>query len=616
MVLPLILNIFGLGIVLCIFHISSIEIKRFLFVPIVSLSTFLWFIIYRTRENEVMNIQLKIYCRVFKFLILYILFYCLKQIMYIPYTTLFNVSVALVIVLDVLRAYIFELSKERILNRLITGLFRDMLRFKIITTFQDKQNHLQNLVGALEKFHSLGPPVKLNADELFPLWSNKPVEFPDLETALNSSIEENELASSLGRESVRDTVSYNRAIIRHGHSSRLIKEDIMKEMRTSARFEAELNSLVPPEIFKFRHHDPQAIETMPPDYPEDLADSDEKTPMDEDEFEDTDLIRFDESQFQWLYLEKWKQQEEERLHGKITVESLSRIFGEVDAAAVYEVLSFKRSEDLILSIFKENIRQINNEQENLYNATDSSIALIRIIYWTCIGIESLFVYTLISSYLQVQPLLLKLALPIFIVPILPSLKSILEAFFFLVFSHPYDAGDRVFIDGQNYIVRNISMFSTTLIRWDGMRCSIPNNQIKDKVLINVRRSYNQKWRIEFLIDSRTSQRRVEYLKTLLRRYLELDGAYKSVRIDLDKVVDSSYLLLAIIVEHSSNFQNGFLMWNTHSKFIRIVNKSLYILNIKALALTKRVHIKNAKQNYEESEENYEEFEDYFISTFE
>lgn len=616
MVIYLLVSVLLMSLLLLIFNNTTLQNKRILFIPINSLAVLLWFFIYKTRENHILNVHLKIFCRVFKFLVVIVVFYCLQQVIYIHYTSIIYVSICLVVGLDLLRAYIYELSKERILKRLVTGMFRDILRFEIILHFKSPKKHLiTNMIHSLELFHSNGPPKKLDADECFSRWNDRPAYYTQSRVqSSESSEEEDQLASSLGRESVRDTFTYNRLMIRRGGRN-IANEDIISEIAASEKFEFDLDSLVSPETYKFVPEKFDESEELPKDYSDDHIDSDEATPMDVKELDDTDLKHFDENQFQWLYLEKYKLHMEEFEHGKITLESLSKHFRIRRARHVYKVLTFQRSEDLILSIFRENIRQINNERENLYVAADCSLRLLSIIYWTLICIESLFIYTIASTYLQVQPLLVKLMLPIFIVPILPSLKSILEAFFFIVFSHPYDPGDRVHIEGENYIVRDISMMSTTLIRWDGMRCLIPNNEIKDKVLVNIRRSRCQNWKIEFLIDSATTSERIDFLMKLLRRYIKTDGAYRSLMCNFTELVDSTYMKLSIIIEHSSNFQNGFLMWNNHSKFIRIVNKSLYVLKIRYLPLSKKILLKDMDEGtstYINDDEDYEEFEDYII----
>ncbi|KAF9762101.1 Mechanosensitive ion channel protein 8 [Nosema granulosis] len=618
MVLLLIISVLLMALLLLLFKNTTLQNKRILFIPINSLAVLLWYIIYKTRENHILNIHLKIFCRVFKFVVVFIIFYCIKQVVYIDYTSVIYASIALVVVLDFLRAYIYELSKERILNRLLTGMFRDILKFEIILRFKNAKKHLRSsLINSLEIFHSMGHPKKLDADECFAKWNNRPAGYKRHDRAASdNSEEEEELASSLGRESVRDTFTYNHLMIRRGGRN-VANKDMLEEIAASEKLDVDLDSLVPPDSYLFKEYtEDEEPEKMPVDPPDDTIDSDEATPLDQFVPADFCMKQFDENQFQWLYLEKYRLHVEEFNHGKITVESLCTHFPPNRAKLIYKVLTFQRSEALIKSILRENIRQINNERENLYVAAGCSLRLLSIIYWTLIFIEGLFVYTTVSTYLQIQPLLVKLMLPIFIVPILPSLKSILEAFFFIVFSHPYDPGDRVHLDGENYIVRDINMMSTTLIRWDGMKCLIPNNEIKDKVLINIRRSWCQNWRIEFLIDAVTTDNRINLLNTLLEKYIKLDRAYKSITCNVSEIVDCAFIKLSIIVEHSSNFQNGFLMWNNHSKFIRIVNKSLYVLKIRYLPLSRKFLYKgndSENENYIIDNENYQAYEDYILT---
>lgn len=164
----------------------------------------------------------------------------------------------------------------------------------------------------------------------------------------------------------------------------------------------------------------------------------------------------------------------------------------------------------------------------------------------------------------------------------------MESFFFIVYSHPYDPGDRIFLDNENYIVRDISLLTTTLIRWDGFKCSLANVIMKDKSITNVRRSSSQIWNLELLINSRTSDQKLHELQVIFRKLIEEDRSYANISMYTKDIKDSNYYVLNILVKHNYNFQNGFLMWNNHTKFLRILSASLVIIGIKYLPLPQDV----------------------------
>jgi len=55
-----------------------------------------------------------------------------------------------------------------------------------------------------------------------------------------------------------------------------------------------------------------------------------------------------------------------------------------------------------------------------------------------------------------------------------------------------------------------------------------------------------------------------------------------------EIVDSAYVKLNLLVKHKYNFQNGFLMWNNHTKFLRILSSALAIIDIKYLPMSQNI----------------------------
>lgn len=71
-----------------------------------------------------------------------------------------------------------------------------------------------------------------------------------------------------------------------------------------------------------------------------------------------------------------------------------------------------------------------------------------------------------------------------------SARNMFEGIIFLFVTHPYDVGDRVFIDNNNYIVKELGILYTVLEKWDGQVIYSPNSVLATKDITNVRRSPN------------------------------------------------------------------------------------------------------------------------------
>jgi hypothetical protein len=75
-----------------------------------------------------------------------------------------------------------------------------------------------------------------------------------------------------------------------------------------------------------------------------------------------------------------------------------------------------------------------------------------------------------------------------------SAKNALESILFLFVIHPFDVGDRVYIqlssptDFDNLVVSEMHLLSTVFERWDGVKVYVPNYVLAMKSIINIRRS--------------------------------------------------------------------------------------------------------------------------------
>ncbi|KAG6918222.1 hypothetical protein DXG01_015815 [Tephrocybe rancida] len=69
-----------------------------------------------------------------------------------------------------------------------------------------------------------------------------------------------------------------------------------------------------------------------------------------------------------------------------------------------------------------------------------------------------------------------------------SASSAFDSIMFLFVSHPYDTGDRCFIDQEILVVKKVGLFATVFARSDGSETYYFNSQLFTKFITNVRRS--------------------------------------------------------------------------------------------------------------------------------
>ncbi|WUR02718.1 mechanosensitive channel of small conductance (MscS1F) [Vairimorpha necatrix] len=577
---PFILSVFLDLTLLFIFEISNLKTKRLLFFPLSFLHCIIVYLTYLTREKSPFNIFIKTFFRLFKFLFFFIFIHTVQEIILITYSDSLYTGLIILMILDLIRAFSYEIISRNFKSRISN----EILEIEPFISNNSISNSSTSSQVSVDEFFSRGKPVSLDYDYLFDIWNDESLQ-------INKSL-----------------AVYTQEDI----SLRTEAEEISKEARFFNK-KSLISRKIPhkkQEKFQDLIDDKSNI-----DYKNDLIDIDksnidlidnDKSNIDSNlisnlidiDIDDIDDSSSDSSNFiqkkdqeanLWISIneEIRKAQPPQPKSGRITKKSLKYHFKD-KSDLLYNILSFNRTEELNYLVFRDNIRQINNERENLFIVIECNRNLLSKVRHTLIFIELLVLYWFISNWLNIKPLLVELCLPIFILPAFSTLKEIIESFLFICYSHPYDPGDRIYLDNENYIVRDISLLTTTLIRWDGYKCYISNLRIKDKSITNIRRSQGQTWNLEFLIDSHTSDRKMEILQDILNRLVKEDKAYKSIQIHTGEIIDSAYIKLNILVKHKYNFQNGFLMWNNHTKFLRILSASLAIINVKYLPLNRDI----------------------------
>ncbi|KAI8079990.1 uncharacterized protein BX664DRAFT_303154 [Halteromyces radiatus] len=69
-----------------------------------------------------------------------------------------------------------------------------------------------------------------------------------------------------------------------------------------------------------------------------------------------------------------------------------------------------------------------------------------------------------------------------------SAKEAFDSIIFVFVTHPFDAGDRVFIGTDNFVVDNVGLLVTTFIKWDGSVVYVKNAILAALYIINIRRT--------------------------------------------------------------------------------------------------------------------------------
>ncbi|KAJ2930224.1 hypothetical protein H1R20_g6858, partial [Candolleomyces eurysporus] len=139
-----------------------------------------------------------------------------------------------------------------------------------------------------------------------------------------------------------------------------------------------------------------------------------------------------------------------------------------------------------------------------------------------------------------------------------SASSAFDAIMFLFVTHPYDTGDRVFIEQENMVVKRMGLFATVFSRSDGTETYYFNSQLFAKFITNVRRSDKTTEMLTLQVAWKTPLTKLDTLEKCLNDWLatEENRWYQpKTGVTLQHIVYQRYLELTIGIPHNGNWQD-------------------------------------------------------------
>jgi len=125
-------------------------------------------------------------------------------------------------------------------------------------------------------------------------------------------------------------------------------------------------------------------------------------------------------------------------------------------------------------------------------------------------------------------------------------------------THPYDTGDRVFIDLDNLVVKRVGLFATVFIRSDGKETYYFNSQLTSKFITNARRSGKTFENLTMQVVWTTPLSKLDALEKCLNEWLSTEQNRwfePSTSITLQNISFQRYLELTIGIGHNGNWQD-------------------------------------------------------------
>ncbi|KAI5190032.1 hypothetical protein NEMIN01_0817 [Nematocida minor] len=267
----------------------------------------------------------------------------------------------------------------------------------------------------------------------------------------------------------------------------------------------------------------------------------------------------------------------DEVEGSISVASLLNEFSPEDANNLFSLISYGERSRIQYATFKETFRQISLERTNLYVAIKDCRRLISHFNGFLHILEGILLFIVFTISMNLKNLFLQTFFSFVLInAVIPGSVSFFESFIFLLISHPYDTGDRVYIRGENMIVNKVGLFSTCFTTWAGVYTIIQNSVVSKFPVVNVRRSISQYWAIDLPINIECSNEAILKLKKRLQWYVQEEKMLSGLVFAPVSFSNGNAVNIRLLVRKNSNFQNGFFTLTNFTKcmacIIRIVTE--------------------------------------------
>ncbi|KAF7683848.1 Mechanosensitive ion channel protein 4 [Astathelohania contejeani] len=177
-----------------------------------------------------------------------------------------------------------------------------------------------------------------------------------------------------------------------------------------------------------------------------------------------------------------------------------------------------------------------------------------------------------------------------------SVKNAVNNIIFLFGIHPFDIGDRVFIDighgPENMVVSELNVFSTVFYRWDGACIYIPNSVLSSKAISNVRRSGPMSESHRIQIYYKTPPEVLLIMRNEIEAFLRYNSEHftEFCMLNFEMVEDTNKLHLRVLVQYKTNWQNYSMYLTRKSIFLEFLNDLIQYLKIEYRPPVQRVLI--------------------------
>lgn len=246
----------------------------------------------------------------------------------------------------------------------------------------------------------------------------------------------------------------------------------------------------------------------------------------------------------------------------LTQADLVKVLGDEQARMLFGILDLAQNGDMTRDEFISGIEAVFDEShalENLVRDHDNIIAkLDSIMMFIVYGLDVL----LALGYLGVSGTALAVTTMLLLIGSISffsgAVEKLIKSLIFVLVTHPYDAGDRVMIDDEIYVIENVGLWATVMFAPGALRTTVINAALFDKQISNFRRSPSENEVMDFLVHPDTvSEESLMALKEDCLNFLREHRREFQPLVQLDAVdyIDAERVKVSIKIFHRQNFQD-------------------------------------------------------------
>ncbi|CEP08414.1 hypothetical protein [Parasitella parasitica] len=185
-----------------------------------------------------------------------------------------------------------------------------------------------------------------------------------------------------------------------------------------------------------------------------------------------------------------------------------------------------------------------------------------------------------------------------------SAKDAFEAIIFVFVTHPFDSGDRVFIQGENWVVHNrmhplvSNVYCSFNSKWDGSIVYAKNSVLTTQYIINVRRSGRTGETVELQISFATPSWKIrkitDHMIEWCNKFPKLYTT-NSASTNITSFQNQNMVNLSFYFEHTQNWQDAGGRWLRHNNFMMELKEECERLEI-TYSLPPQPYVEGNRQN--------------------